>query len=173
MAQHTRLAGSKSMDIPTTQEAKPAQNTAQPPINPMQFDESALAKLLKSRFSGEEDKASAVERQAPEPESTSVDDQAEDAEPTAEQTDDQAESPDQEVLSETEENSDEESLGYRKRIDKLTRQKKEALEKAEALERELNDSKTKLEQTNDRPTAVQSAADPFDDVWEVSKLNDE
>ncbi len=43
------------MDIPTTQEAKPAQNTAQPPINPMQFDESALAKLLKSRFSGEEE----------------------------------------------------------------------------------------------------------------------
>ena len=79
MAQHTRLAGSKSMDIPTTQEAKPAQNTAQPPINPMQFDESALAKLLKSRFSGEEEKASSVERQVPEPESTSVDDQAEDA----------------------------------------------------------------------------------------------
>jgi hypothetical protein len=162
------------MDIPTnTQEAKPAQNTAQPPINPMQFDESALAKLLKTRFSGEEEKASAVERQVPEPEATSVDDQAEDAEPTAEQTDAQAESPEQEVLSETEENSDEDSLGYRKRIDKLTRQKKEALEKAEALERELNDAKTKLEQTNDRPTAVQSAADPFADVWEVSKLNDE
>jgi len=174
MAQHTRLAGSKSMDIPTnTQEAKPAQNTAQPPINPMQFDESALAKLLKTRFSGEEDKASAVERQAPEPEATSVDDQAEDAEPTAEQTDAQAESPEQEVLSETEENSDEDSLGYRKRIDKLTRQKKEALEKAESLERELNDAKTKLEQTNDRPTSMQSAADPFSDVWEVSKLNDE
>jgi len=135
MAQHTRLAGSKSMDIPTTQEAKPAQNTAQPPINPMQFDESALAKLLKSRFSGEEDKASTVERQAPEPEAAIADDQAEDAEPTAEQTDDQAESPDQEVLSETEENSDEESLGYRKRIDKLTRQKKEALDKAVALQR--------------------------------------
>jgi hypothetical protein len=161
------------MDIPTTQEAKPAQNTAQPPINPMQFDESALAKLLKSRFSGEEEKASSVERQAPEPESTSVDDQAEDAEPTAEQTDDQAESPDQEVLSETEENSDEESLGYRKRIDKLTRQKKEALEKAEALERELNDTKTKLEQSVDRPAPVQSAADPFADVWDASKLNDE
>lgn len=161
------------MDIPTnTQEATLSKNTAQPPINPMQFDESALAKLLKTRFSGEEEKASAVERQAPEPESTSVDDQAEDAEPTAEQTDAQAESPEQDVLSETDD-SDEESLGYRKRIDKLTRQKKEALEKAEALERELNDAKTKLEQSNDRPTPVQSAADPFADVWEVSKLNDE
>jgi hypothetical protein len=102
-----------------------------------------------------------------------VDDQAEDAEPTAEQTDDQAESPDQEVLSETEENSDEESLGYRKRIDKLTRQKKEALEKAESLERELNDAKTKLEQSVERPAPVQSAADPFSDIWDASKLNDE
>ena len=161
------------MDIPTKQEAKPAQNTAQPPINPMQFDESALAKLLKSRFSGEEEKASSVERQAPEPESTSVDDQAEDAEPTAEQTDDQAESPDQEVLSETEENSDEESLGFRKRIDKLTRQKREAQEKADALERELNEAKTKLEQSVERPAPVQSAADPFADIWDASKLNDE
>jgi len=161
------------MDIPTTQEAKPAQNTAQPPINPMQFDESALAKLLKSRFSGEEEKASSVERQAPEPESTSVDDQAEDAEPTAEQTDAQAESPEQEVLSETEENSDEESLGFRKRIDKLTRQKREAQEKADALERELNEAKTKLEQSVERPAPVQSAADPFADIWDASKLNDE
>ena len=140
----------------------------------MQFDESALAKLLKSRFSGEEEKAAPVEQQAPEPEATSVDDQAEDAEPTAEQTDAQAESPEQDVLSETEENSDEESLGFRKRIDKLTRQKKEALEKAEALERELNDAKTKLEQSSaERPAPIQSAADPFADVWEVSKLNDE
>ena len=45
------------MDIQTTQEATLSKNTAQPPINPMQFDESALAKLLKTRFSGEEDKA--------------------------------------------------------------------------------------------------------------------
>jgi len=173
MAQNTRLAGSKSMDIPTKQEAKPAQNTAQPPINPMQFDESALAKLLKSRFSGEEEKASAVERQTPEPEAASAEPEAEDAEPTAEQTDAQAESPEQEVLSETEENSDEESLGFRKRIDKLTRQKREAQEKADALERELNEAKTKLEQSVERPAPVQSAADPFADIWDASKLNDE
>ena len=160
------------MDIPntTTQEAAPAQNTAQPQINPMQFDESALAKLLKSRFSGEEEKAAPVEQQAPEPEATSVDDQAEDAEPTAEQTENQAESP-EEVLSESEED---ESLGVRKRIDKLTRQKKEALERAEALERELNDVKTKLEQgQSERPVAVANQADPFADVWDVTKLNDE
>jgi hypothetical protein len=136
------------MDIPnaTTQEATPAQNTAPPPINPMQFDESALAKLLKTRFSGEEDKAAPVEQQPPESETASAEDQAEAAEPTAEQTEPRAESP-EEVLSETEE--EEESLGVRKRIDKLTRQKKEAMERAEALERELSD------------------------VWDVTKLNDE
>jgi len=160
------------MDIQNTQEATLSKNTAQPPINPMQFDESALAKLLKSRFSGEEDKVSAVEQPTPEPETANADPEAEDADPTAEQTDAQAESPEQDVLSETE-NSDEESLGYRKRIDKLTRQKKEALERAESLERELNDTKTKLEQNTDRPTSVQSAADPFSDVWEVSKLNED
>jgi len=159
------------MDIPnaTTQEATPAQNTAPPPINPMQFDESALAKLLKTRFSGEEDKAAPVEQQPPESEAASAEDQAEAAEPTAEQTENQAESP-EEVLSESEED---ESLGVRKRIDKLTRQKKEAMERAEALERELNDAKAKLEQTADRPVAVANQADPFSDVWDVTKLNDE
>ena len=88
------------MDIPnaTTQEATPAQNTAPPPINPMQFDESALAKLLKTRFSGEEDKAAPVEQQPPESETASAEDQAEAAEPTAEQTEPRAESP-EEVLS--------------------------------------------------------------------------
>ena len=160
------------MDIPntTTQEATPAQqNTAPPPINPMQFDESALAKLLKTRFSGEGDKAAPVEQETPEPEAASAEDQAEDAEPTADQTEPQAESP-EEVLSESDE---EESLGVRKRIDKLTRQKKEAMERAEALERELNDAKAKLEQTADRPVAVANQSDPFADVWDVTKLNDE
>ena len=159
------------MDIQNTnQEAKPAQNTAQPPINPMQFDESALAKLLKTRFSGEEGKQQEVEQLEPEAESVSADDDQA-SEPTDEQTESQAEPPD-EVLSESEDND--ESQGYRKRIDKLTRQKKEALEKAEILERELNDTKTKLEQTQaERPVPSMGSNDPFSDVWDVSKLNDE
>jgi hypothetical protein len=160
------------MDIPnTTQEAQPAQNTAQPPINPMQFDESALAKLLKSRFSGDEEKANQpVEQSEPEPTTVSADEEQA-AEPTAEETESQAEPPD-EVLSESEDND--ESLGFRKRIDKLTRQKKEALEKAEALERELNDAKSKLEQTQaERPVPAVASNDPFADVWDASKLNDE
>jgi len=160
------------MDIPnTTQEAQPAQNTERPPLNPMQFDESALAKLLKSRFSGEEEKAKqSVEQSEPEPVAASADEEQA-AEPTAEETESQAEPPD-EVLSESEDND--ESLGFRKRIDKLTRQKKEALEKAEALERELNDAKSKLEQTQaERPVPAVASNDPFADVWDASKLNDE
>jgi hypothetical protein len=161
------------MDIQnTTQEAKPAQNTAQPPINPMQFDESALAKLLKTRFSGEEEKQQSVEQSEPEPVAASADEEQA-AEPTAEETESQATEPPDEVLSESEDND--ESLGFRKRIDKLTRQKKEAQEKAEALERELNEAKTKLDQVQtERPVpAVSSAQDPFADVWDDGKLNDE
>ncbi len=161
------------MDIPNkTQEAKPAnKNTAQPPINPMEFDESALAKLLKTRFGGEEEKAGQpVEQLEPEPPDASADEEQA-AEPTAEETESQDEPPD-EVLSENEDND--ESLGFRKRIDKLTRQKKEALEKAEALERELNDAKTKLEQTQaERPVPAVASNDPFADVWDAAKLNDE
>jgi hypothetical protein len=160
------------MDIQnTTQEAQPVQNTERPPLNPMQFDESALAKLLKSRFSGEEEKAGQpVEQSEPEPTAASADEEQA-AEPTAEETESQAEPPD-EVLSESEDND--ESLGFRKRIDKLTRQKKEALEKAEALERELNDAKTKLEQTqSERPVPAVASNDPFADVWDASKLNHE
>jgi len=161
------------MDIQnTTQEAKPAQNTERPPLNPMQFDESALAKLLKTRFSGEEEKQQSVEQSEPEPVAASADEEQA-AEPTAEETESQATEPPDEVLSESEDND--ESLGFRKRIDKLTRQKKEALEKAEALERELNEAKTKLEQVQtERPVpAVSSAQDPFADVWDDGKLNDE
>lgn len=153
-------------------EANPSKNTEQPRINPIEFDEAALAKVLRERFSGEEAKPVEKVEQTPEPEAASADDQVEDAEPTAEQTDDQAEPPDQEVLSE--DKNDDESLGFRKRIDKLTRQKKEAMEKAEALERELNDAKSKLERVEtERPVPSVQSADPFANVWDDGKLNDE
>ena len=159
------------MDIQNTeQEAQPVKNTERPPLNPMQFDESALAKLLKQQLNGEEEKPkAAVEQSESDPTAVSADeDQA--AEPTAEETESQAEPPD-EVLSEE---NDDESLGFRKRIDKLTRQKKEALEKAEALERELNDAKTKLERSEqERPVPAVQSNDPFNDVWDEGKLNDE
>ena len=153
--------------IPNNQEATPVKNTVQP-INPLSFDESALAKLLKTRFSGEEENK-VIESEVVEPESVSADTD-ETAEPTAQETENQTESSGEDV-SEVE---NDESQGFRKRIDKLTRQKKEALEQAATLERELSDTKTKLEQQqNERPVTSTGSADPFSDVWEINKLNEE
>jgi len=159
------------MDNQNEGEATPHNNTGKPPFNPLTFDEAALAKVLKERFSGAEEKpVQNVEKQSPEPDAASADVQAEESDPTDEM-ESQAESP-EEVLSE--DKNEDESLGFKKRIDKLTRQKKEALEKAEALERELNDAKSKLDQAaSDRPVAVASSQDPFADVWDEGKLNDE
>ena len=159
------------MDNQNEGEATPHNNTGRPPLNPLTFDEAALAKVLKERFSGAEEKpVQNVEEQSPEPDAASADVQAEESDPTDEM-ESQAESP-EEVLSE--DKNEDESLGFKKRIDKLTRQKKEALEKAEALERELNDAKSKLDQAaSERPVAVASSQDPFADVWDEGKLNDE
>jgi len=162
--------------INTKQEATPGENTVRSQLpNPINFDEGALAKLLKTRFSGEEETPKQQIEENTEPESADAESQAEEADPTAEQEDNQAESP-EDVLSDnkTEDQAEEEPSGYRKRIDKLTRQKREALEKADALERELNETKTKLEQNqSDRPVPVVNQADPFADVWDAKKLDDE
>jgi hypothetical protein len=162
--------------INTKQEATPGENTVRSQLpNPINFDEGALAKLLKTRFSGEEETPKQQIEENTEPESADAESQAEEADPTAEQEDNQAESP-EDVLSDnkTEDQAEEEPSGYRKRIDKLTRQKREALEKADALERELNETKTKLEQNqSDRPVPVVNQADPFADVWDAKKLDEE
>lgn len=158
-----------------SQEAQPeAKNTARPPINPIDFDEVALAKLLKTRFGGEEEKAAGnVEETSPEPASADAEGRAEEADgPTAaeEQSEPQDESPG-DVLSDDDEDA---SPGFRKRIDKLTRQKKEALERVEALERELQEAKAKREEDGGRAPAVSvSDASPFGEVWDVAKLGDE
>jgi hypothetical protein len=162
--------------INTKQEATPGENTVRSQLpNPINFDEGALAKLLKTRFSGEEETPKQQIEENTEPESADAESQAEEADPTAEQEDNQAESP-EDVLSDnkTEDQAEEEPSGYRKRIDKLTRQKREALEKADALERELNETKTKLEQNqSDRPVPVVNQTDPFADVWDAKKLDEE
>ena len=160
-----------------TQEAILSKNTAQAPkINPLTFDEAALARVLEQRFSEPEVKPQKqIIEEDPEPESADAESQAEEADPTAEQEDNQAESP-EDVLSDnkTEDQAEEEPSGYRKRIDKLTRQKREALEKADELERELNETKTKLEQNqSERPVPVVNQTDPFADVWDAKKLDDE
>lgn len=158
----------------TTGEASPSNNTEQA-LNPITFDESALAKLLEKRFSGQEEEKNVEQG---EPEAASADDQdATSGQQDEKEAGDQSESTD-EVLSDEEEQGqpDEESepVGVQKRIDKLTRAKKEALERAEALERELNDAKSKLEQLESQPVSVASnASSPFSDVWDASRLTEE
>ena len=160
-----------------TQEAILSKNTAQAPkINPLTFDEAALARVLEQRFSEPEVKPQKqIIEEDPESEAADAESQTEEADPTANQEENQDESP-EDVLSEqkTEDQADEEPSGYRKRIDKLTRQKREAIEKAGELERELNETKSKLEKSQtDRPVPVVNQADPFADVWDAKKLDDE
>jgi hypothetical protein len=160
-----------------TQEAILSKNTAQAPkINPLTFDEAALARVLEQRFSEPEVKPQKqIIEEDPESEAADAESQTEEADPTANQEENQDESP-EDVLSEqkTEDQTDEEPSGYRKRIDKLTRQKREAIEKAGELERELNETKSKLEKSQtDRPVPVVNQADPFADVWDAKKLDDE
>ena len=160
-----------------TQEATPVQNTVQAPkINPLTFDEAALARVLEHRFSEPEDKPSKqIVEEDPESESASAESQTEEADPAAEKEENQAESPEDDLSDQkTEDQADEEPSGYRKRIDKLTRQKREAQEKADALERELNETKSKLEKSDsERPVPVTNQTDPFADVWDAKKLDDE
>ena len=162
------------MEATNNGEATPSQNTA-PKINPLTFDESALANLLKQRFSEPESKepvealepAASSEEEPVAEESASVT-----AEDGGETTVD--ESGEQETVSQ-QEPDDEPALGVQKRINKLVAQRKEAAAKAEALERELNDARAKLEELQQaQPVASVAPSDnPFADVWDEGKLNEE
>lgn len=160
------------MEAINSGEAKPSQNTA-PKINPLTFDESALANLLKQRFSEPEPKE-AVE--ALEPAASSEDEPVaeESASVTAEDGGETTvdESGEQEAVPQQEEDS---STGVQKRINKLVAQRKEAAAKAEALERELADAQRKLDELQQAPpvAAVGQVDNPFGDVWDEAKLNDE
>ena len=157
----------------TTGEAQPQQNTAQSQaINPLTFDEAALAKILKQRFSEPQE----GEQQAPATEDTaSADDseqQASEAQGDENQPGDQDETPESDPSNLED---DGEPKGVQKRIDKLTRARKEATERAEALERELNEAKAKLDELSNKPqvTATVDNSNPFADVWDDAKLTDE
>lgn len=159
----------------TNGEATPSQNTAQTQaINPLTFDEAALAKILKSRFSepqNDEQQSAATEDSASAEDSEYA---ASDA-TTDNQSGDQDETPESDP-SKVEENDqhDDEPKGVQKRIDKLTRARKEATERAEALERELNEAKAKLDEISNKPQAtVVDGNNPFADVWDDAKLTEE
>jgi hypothetical protein len=163
------------MEATNTGEATPSQNTAQQ-INPLTFDESALAKLLKQRFSEPEQKETVEEQ---EPAAASADEPvAEGSAPeTAENGEETTvdESGEQETVPQQEQ-EDDEPAGVQKRINKLVAQRKEAAAKAEALERELNEARTKLEVLEQQASAPQTsvvADNPFADIWDEGKLSEE
>ena len=163
------------MEATNTGEATPSQNTAQQ-INPLTFDEMALAKLLKQRFSEPEQKETVEEQ---EPASASAEEPvAEGSAPeTAENGEETTvdESGEQETVPQQEQ-EDDEPAGVQRRINKLVAQRKEAAAKAEALERELNEARTKLEALEQQASAPQTsvvADNPFADIWDEGKLSEE
>lgn len=162
------------MEATNTGEATPSQNTAQQ-INPLTFDEMALAKLLKQRFSEPEQKET-VEEQEPASAGAEEPVAEESASETAENGEETTvdESGEQETVPQQEQ--EDEPAGVQKRINKLVAQRKEAAAKAEAMERELNDVRTKLEALEQQASAPQTsvvADNPFADIWDETKLSDE
>ena len=163
------------MEATNTGEATPSQNTA--PINPLTFDEAALSKLLKQRFSEPAPKEQ-VEEQDPASVSAEVQD-AEETQSSENAGDGEETTVDETVEQETvpqQEQEDDAATGVQKRINKLVAQRKEAAAKAEALERELNDARTKLEQLEQQASAPQTsvvADNPFADIWDEGKLSEE
>lgn len=166
------------MEATNTGEATPSQNTA-PQINPLTFDSAALAKLLESRLI-QSDASKPVEE--PEPAAVSADEPVAEEAQTSETSEDGEVSPveataeEEDSQQQTESEAEDEPAGVQKRINKLVAQKKEAAAKAEALERELNDARTKLEQLEQQasvPQPVVSADNPFSDVWDEAKLSEE
>ena len=164
------------MEATNTGEATPSQNTAQP-LNPLPFDEMALAKILKQRFTEPEPKETVEEQ---EPDAASADDPvAEEAQSSENAGDGEETTVDETVEQETVpqlEQEDDPTAGVQKRINKLVAQKKEAAAKAEALERELNDARTKLEALEQQAAAPQAsvvADNPFADIWDEGKLSEE
>src|SRR6187431_3171306 len=107
-------------------EATPLKNTA--PINPLTFDNEALAKLLQPIL----DSKRTEPLPEPPPEEAEAEPEATEAQPEGvEET--ESDVPEEEQPEETETEPDDANRGVQKRIDKLTAQKKEAQEKADGL----------------------------------------
>lgn len=151
----------------TTGEATPPQNTA-PKLDPATFDEAALTAALEKTLG-----AAAEETKEPNPPAdppTEVD-----SEPGAPEQPGEADDPSAEPQEGAEEANSEEtdSRGVQKRIDKLTAQKKEAIERAESAERELEQTKARLQELESAPPATGPAASQFSDIWDDNKLTGE
>lgn len=158
-------------------EAAPQKNTAVN-LNPIEIDESFIARLLEAEYSKETPKPQEEAGKAVETESTTegseVTGEPESTEETSEVSEDVV-SQDEGKEGE-EEDTPPERDGVQKRIDKLTAQKREAQERAEALERELQEARAKLEEVSaakDAPPPAPQADNPFGNVWEETRLQGE
>lgn len=156
-------------------EANPNKNTgSEVNLNPIVFDELALSKMLESKLFNTEP----VEEKLPAAADAEEQEVAED-QPPEETVEIQDESPESVLSEDKEEEAEEpvdseESIGVQKRIDKLTRAKKEATEKLSTLEQELNETKSKLQKLEEQPPYVeQHANNPFSEVWDMQKLQAE
>lgn len=162
----------------STGEATPSQNT-EPKINSSRFGEIELTDAINRMLQKEKEpekqgiatEEAAIAESPESNESVQPDQTAETQDESLEVVPSHDEEPDEQSPEET----DDEPKGVQKRIDKLTRARKEAAERAEALERELNEAKAKLEEFAKQPKQVVVAdpANPFNDVWDESKLTEE
>jgi len=167
------------MEATNTGEATPHQNTEPQRLNPLTFDEAALAKILQERLLQPDQGRKQVEEQ--EPASASAEEPVAEEFQASETPGDGEETPvdetvEQETVPQQEAEDESEPIGVQKRINKLVAQRKEAAAKAEALERELNDARSKLaelEQQASVPQPLVQVDNPFADIWDEAKLSDE
>lgn len=158
-------------------EATPQTNTAnQVKINPLEFPEEALAKILSSHLDEKESETQAPA--AEEAEDKQTENQDSETKPDVTEDDSEVEAPSQsdEVL-ETEVTEEDRPTGVQKRIDKLTARAKEAEERAEAALRESEAIKQRLQELEDKASEKSvspiKAENPLSDIWDFNKLKQE
>lgn len=171
---------------------------AQKPLNPLTFNELDLARVLQTQYAGQSDidtriqvpsEADEKAKQKPDvdQDTDKPDGQADELDEVLSQTEEnasdgqelEAESSDDTALETVDDNSEEAdakrySERTKARIEKLANERKEAKEKADALERELSEARNKLTEL-EKVVNTQPAQDmgQFGNVWDASKLQDE
>lgn len=166
---------------------------AQKPLNPLTFNELDLARVLQTQYAGQNDidtRATAPIKEKPNvtQDTDKPDMPTDESEEVLSQTEENASDETETEVVETaeddesssEQQTDEEADSKRysertkARIEKLANERKEAKEKADALERELTDARKKLQEL-EQIAQTQPAPDvgQFGNVWDANKLQDE
>lgn len=171
------------MSKANTGEAKPLTNTASSNIqniNPITFDESALARLLDGAVDkpAEEKPKQDSEVQDPEAEEAVQDPAIADSDVSEASAEDEAlsnsDTQEEEVTEEVDESDDaeqpEESQGVQKRIDKLVARARAAEEEIARLKTARDELDNRLrEESENKPVAI-DPANPLDGIWNYQAL---